>query len=58
MAQKDALFTANAQKKSQVGQDSQILDESLSNFKKPNSDLDIKQKIATTGETVPIIFGK
>ena len=58
MAQKDALFTANAQKKSQVGQDSQILDESISNFKKPNSDLDIKQKIATTGETVPIIFGK
>ena len=42
MAQKDALFTANAQKKSQVGQDSQNLDESLSNFKKPNSDLDIK----------------
>ena len=58
MAQKDALFTGNAQKKSQVGQDSQILDESLNNFKKPNSDLDIKQKIATTGETVPIIFGK
>ena len=55
---KKATFTADAQKKSQVGQDSQILDESLENFKKPNSDLDVKQKIATTGETIPIIFGK
>ncbi len=27
-------------------------------FKKPNSDLDVRQKIATTGETVPIVFGK
>ena len=52
------LFTGNAQKKSEVGQDAQILDESLENFKKPNSDLDISQKIATTGETVPIVFGK
>ncbi len=51
-------FTADAQKKSEVGQDAQILDESLDNFKKPNSDLDVSQKIATTGETVPIVFGK
>ena len=52
------LFTGDAQKKSEVGQDAQILDESLDNFKKPNSDLDVSQKIATTGETVPIVFGK
>ena len=52
------LFTSDAQKKSEVGQDAQILDESLENFKKPNSDLDVSQKIANTGETVPIVFGK
>ena len=51
-------FTGDAQKKSKVGQDSQILDESLENFKKPNSDLDVAQKIAKTAETVPIVFGK
>ena len=51
-------FTSDAQKKSEVGQDAQILDESLENFKKPNSDLDVSQKIANTGETVPIVFGK
>ena len=51
-------FTAVRQNASKVGQDSQILDESLENFKKPNSDLNISQKIAKTGETVPIVFGK
>lgn len=53
-----ADYVAQPQKKSEVGQDAQILDESLDNFKKPNSDLDVAQKIATTGETVPIVFGK
>ena len=52
------LSRARSQDKSKVGQDAQILDESLENFKKPNSDLDVSQKIATTGETVPIVFGK
>ena len=52
------LYTAQGQRKSKVGQDAQILDESLENFKKPNSDLDVSQKIASTGETVPIVFGK
>ena len=52
------LYTGNAQRKSEVGQDAQILDESLENFKKPNSDLDVSQKIAKTAETVPIVFGK
>ena len=51
-------YTGQAQKKSEVGQDAQILDESLDNFKKPNSNLDVAQKIAKTGETVPIVFGK
>ena len=51
-------YTAQPQKKSEVGQDAQILDESLDNFKKPKSDLDVSQKIASTGETVPIVFGK
>ena len=37
------LYTGNAQRKSEVGQDAQILDESLENFKKPNSDLDVSQ---------------
>ncbi len=52
------LYTGISQKKSEVGQDAQILDESLDNFKKPNSDLDVSQKIASTGETVPIVFAK
>ena len=52
-----AAFRGRRQTVSKVGQDSQILDESLENFKKPKSDLDIKQRIATTGETVPIVFG-
>jgi hypothetical protein len=52
------VFTGDPQKKSEVGQDAQKLDESLENFKKPNSDLDVSQKIAKTGETVPLVFGK
>tara|TARA_B100001769_G_C22111954_1_gene601805 strand:+ start:2490 stop:4625 length:2136 start_codon:yes stop_codon:yes gene_type:complete len=50
-------FRGRRQSISKVGQDSQILDESLENFKKPKSDLDVKQRIASTGETVPIVFG-
>ena len=42
------LSRAREQEKSKVNQDSQILDESLENFKKPNSDLDVAQKIAKT----------
>tara|TARA_S200000501_G_C20853004_1_gene756532 strand:- start:565 stop:2598 length:2034 start_codon:yes stop_codon:yes gene_type:complete len=49
---------AQQQKTAKIGQDLNILDESLQNFKKPSSDLDVKQRIATTGETVPIVFGK
>ena len=33
------IFKSEPQRKSKVAQDSQILDESLENFKKPNSDL-------------------
>ena len=39
-------FALRQQRKSTNGQDGLILDESLDNFKKPNADLDIKQKIA------------
>lgn len=49
---------ARSQRKGKSGQDGLILDESLDNFKKPNADLDVKQKIAKAGETVPIVFGK
>ena len=49
---------AQQQKNAKIGQDLNIIDESLQNFKKPNSDLDVKQRIASTGETVPIVFGK
>ena len=55
---KGGAFKGLVQGRSRVGQDSQILDESLENFKHPNADLDVKQKIAKTGETVPIVFGK
>ena len=51
-------FTSNSQRKSDVNQDSQKLDDSLDNVKKPNADLDKTQKIAQSGETVPIVFGK
>jgi hypothetical protein len=34
------------------------LDESLLTSKKPSADLDKQQRIATSGETVPIVFGK
>ena len=42
-------FLARPQKKSKNAQDGLILDESLDNFKKPNADLDVKQKIAKAG---------
>ena len=50
-------FSATAQKKSDVADDSFVLDESLDNVKKPNADLDVNQKIAKAGETVPLVFG-
>lgn len=51
-------FSATAQKKSDIADDSFVLDESLDNVKKPNADLDVNQKIAKAGETVPLVFGK
>lgn len=53
-----SAFSAQSQKKSNVADDSFVLDESLENIKKPNADLDVTQKIAKAGETVPIVFGK
>ncbi len=55
---KGSSFTGLKQRKSKVGQNSQILDDSLENFKHPDADLNVSQKIAKTGETVPIVFGK
>ena len=55
---KEALFYLQDNVNLKVGQDSQILDESLENFKHPRADLNTSQKIAKTGETVPIVFGK
>lgn len=52
------ISLAQQQKNAKIGQDLNIIDESLQNFKKPNADLDVKQRIASTGETVPIVFGK
>ena len=53
-----SAFSAISQKKSNVADDSFVLDESLENIKKPNADLDVNQKIGKAGETVPIVFGK
>ena len=55
---KGGNFKGRKQAISKVAQDSQIYDESLTNLKKPNADLNTKQRIASTGETVPIVFGK
>lgn len=55
---KGGAFKGRRQRKAKVSQNIQILDESLENFKHPNSNLDVSQKIANTAETVPIIFGK
>ena len=51
-------FTAQQQVKSNVGQSTAIFDNSLENEKKPGANLDVKQRIATCGETIPIVFGK
>ena len=53
-----SAFSAQSQRKSNVADDSFVLDESLENIKKPNADLDVSQKIAKAGETVPLVFGK
>jgi hypothetical protein len=58
LSKKGNQFTANPQKKSEVAEDSAQFDNSIENIKKPKSNLDVTQKIATTGETIPLVFGK
>ena len=58
LSKKGSQYTGQAQKKSDVAQDSKEFDSSIENIKKPSTNLDVKQKIATTGETIPIVFGK
>ena len=42
---KGGAFKGRRQRKAKVSQNIQILDESLENFKHPNSNLDVSQKI-------------
>jgi len=51
-------FTAPEQPKSPPAQAVATFDASVENDKKPPAALGEKQKIATTGETIPLVFGK
>jgi len=52
------LVVAESQGASKPNQAAADLDSAPSNNKTPQSDLDAEQRIATAGETVPIVFGK
>ena len=56
-ARKNA-FTAPAQPKAPPARAARKLDDSLLTGKKPSSDIDKRQQLATAGETIPIVFGK
>lgn len=49
---------AAAQVKSAPARAAKKLDDSLLTGKKPSSDIDKRQQLATAGETIPIVFGK
>ena len=49
---------AAAQIKSAPARAAKKLDDSLLTGKKPSADIDKKQQLATSGETIPIVFGK
>lgn len=51
-------FQAQSQGKAKPGGAGAKLDDSLLTGKRPSADLDKAQRIATPGETVPIVFGK
>jgi hypothetical protein len=51
-------FQAQPQAKAKPARAGAKLDDSLLTGKKPSADLDKAQRIATPGETVPIVFGK
>jgi hypothetical protein len=52
------IFAAAAQPKAAPARAAKKLDDSLLTGKKPSSDIDKRQQIATPGETIPIVFGK
>jgi hypothetical protein len=51
-------YQSQPQEKAKPARAGAKLDDSLLTGKKPSSDLDKAQRIATSGETVPIVFGK
>ena len=51
-------FKAEAQPKAAPARAAKKLDDSLLTGKKPSSDIDKRQQLATSGETIPIVFGK
>jgi hypothetical protein len=51
-------FAVQPQAKAKPARSGAKLDDSLITGKKPSADLDKAQRIATPGETVPIVFGK
>jgi hypothetical protein len=53
-----SAFQAQPQAKAKPARAGAKLDDSLLTGKKPSADLDKAQRIATPGETVPIVFGK
>jgi hypothetical protein len=58
-ARKNAyVYKAPEQPKSPPARAAKKLDNSLLTGKKPSSDIDKKQQLATSGETIPIVFGK
>jgi hypothetical protein len=56
-ARKNA-FKAEPQPKAAPARAAKKLDDSLLTGKKPSSDIDKRQQLATSGETIPIVFGK
>ena len=58
LSEKGKAFTAQEQPKQKPAQEAATFDASVSNLKAPASDLDTDVRIATVGETVPIVFGK
>ena len=51
-------FRAAPQVKTPPARAARKLDDSLLTAKKPSADIDKKQQVATSGETIPIVFGK
>jgi hypothetical protein len=56
-ARKEA-FKARPQPKASPARVARKLDDSFITGKKPSSDIDKRQQLATSGETIPIVFGK